>query len=180
MDKTEIRTKLRQVNEILDSLESKEISPALEAVLNDLFFQEDGIETNSQSAFENIIAIIDYIQARIKVMEQRAKNLFQIIETDTNTVGCLERYLIKCLRDREIDRLKTQDYDLQIVSDSSQRELVVKEGVSIADVPEEYQKLFLEIDYSSVRKTLESGEKLDFASLSEPELHLSVHKRSKT
>ncbi len=173
MNKTEIRAKLRQVNEILNSLESTEISLALELALNNLFFQEEN-KLSAREQIDNIIATIEYIQSRIKGMQQKAKSLFQLIEIDTNTMRCLEGYLIKQLRDREIERLETGKYNLEVVQDSSQRELVVNEGVSITDVPEEYQKLFLEIDRSSVRKALESGEELDFASLAEAEYHLKI------
>ncbi len=174
MNKTEIRTKLRQVHEILNSLESTSISPDLELALNEIFFSENELELEYQVAFNSVVVIIEYLQARIQKIKQQVKSLFQSIETDTNTMRCLESYLIKQLRDRQIDRLETQNYNLEIVQDDSQRELIIKKNISITNVPEEYQKIFLEIDRSSVRKALESGEELDFASLREPEFHLKI------
>ena len=176
MNKTELKAKLRQINEILNSLESTEISPAKISALNDFFFQEDEMKKGYQEQLDRLIEIIEYIQSRIKVMQQRAKSIFQIIETDTTTARCLEQYLIKHLKDREIEYFETKNHSLEIVLDSSQRELVINKGVSVVDVPEEYQKIFLKIDDYSVRKALESGEKLDFASLSELEYKLRIQK----
>ena len=50
----------------------------------------------------------------------------------------------------------------------------MNKDISINNIPEEYQMIYLGIDYSSVRKTLESGEELDFAFLAEPEFQLKI------
>ena len=143
--------------------------------MNEIFFPTDELELEYQVAFNSVVVIIEYLQARIQKIKQQVKSLFQSIEADSNTMRCLESYLIKQLRERQLDRLETQNYNLEIVQDDdSQRELVVREGISITNVPEEYQKIFLEIDRYSVRKALESGQELDFASLREPELHLKI------
>lgn len=177
MNRTEIIAKLRLIKEILNSSESAEISPATISALNNIFSLENETESSDRVAFDSVITIIDYLQSRVKVMQQRAKNTFRLIEANNNTARFLEQYLIKCLKDKKIDRLETERHDLEIIADNSQRELIVKEDISIIDVPEEYQKLFLKIDDYLVRQTLESGEKLDFALLKEQEFHLKIDKR---
>ncbi len=173
-----LRAKLREIKALLDSLESAEISPELESALNDLLFQEEGTESNYRQNINGIVAIIDYLQTRIKRRKNQVRGLFQLIEADSKIGKCLEQYLIRYLKAQEIERLETEEYNLEIVTDSSQRELIIEENVSISEVPNDYQKLFLEIDRYSVRQALESGEELSFASLTDVEYKLNLSSRS--
>lgn len=168
-----LRAKLREIKALLDSLESAEISPELESALNDLLFQEEGTESNYRQNINSIVAIIDYLQTRIKRRKNQVRGLFQLIETDSKTAICLEQYLVKYLKDQNIERLETEEYNLEIVTDK-ERELIIDEDISITEVPNDYQKLFLEIDRYSVRQALESGEELSFASLTDVEYRLKI------
>lgn len=169
-----LKSKLREIKALLDSLESTEISQELESALNDLFFQEEGNKLNYQQDITEIVGIMDYLQTRIKRRKNQVRALFQLIETDSKIAKCLEQYLIRYLKAQDIERLETEEYNLEIIRDSSQRELIIEEDISITEVPNDYQKLFLEIDRYSVRQALESGEELSFASLTDVEYRLKI------
>ncbi len=174
MNLPESDVQLQKINEILNSIDKSEIPLELDSALNELLNQKDNLELDYQNKIDSILAIIKNRQDSLSERNQEIKDLSQLIETESNTINWLKKYLIKHLRSQNISHLRTQRFNLEIVPNNSQRRLVMNKDISINNIPEEYQMIYLGIDYSSVRKALESGEELDFAFLAEPEFQLKI------
>ncbi len=174
MNFPELNVQVQKINEILNSIDKSEIPPELDSALNELLNQKDELDLDYQNKIDSILAILKHRQDSLSEKNQERERLSELIETESNTIKWLEKYLIKHLQAKNISQLRTQRFKLDIVLNNSQRKLVMNKDISINDIPEEYQMIYLGIDYSSVRKALESGEELDFAFLAEPEYELRI------
>lgn len=118
-------------------------------------------------------ALIAEMQARAEVRKAEAKRMMELAATDENRAKLLKDRLKLFFEKHELKTLETARYKLSIAKNST-RPLIVNPNVAIAQLPEEYKKVSVELDTAAVREALKQGVDLDFAQLGEAGTHIRI------
>lgn len=122
---------------------------------------------------DSYAALIAEMQARAEVRKAEAKRMLELAASDENRAKLLKDRL-KCFFEKhQLKTLETARYKLSVAKNST-RPLIVNPNIAIAQLPEEYQKVSVELDTVAVREALKQGVSLSFAQLGEPGNHIRI------
>jgi len=167
----------RTLFDISDDLEK--LNELLDAAGDDAQQQEVLIQWLEQLGEERdhkldgYAALIAEIQVRAEARKAEARRLAQLAASDENRAKLLKNRLKWFFEQHQLKTLETARYRLSVAKNST-RPLIVNPDVAIASLPEEYQKVSVELNAAAIREALNQGTKLDFAYFGEVGTHLRI------
>lgn len=158
---------LEKLNELLDEVSDDEEQQELIAQ----WLEQLGEECDRK--LDNYCALINEMLARAEVRKAEAKRMMELAASDENRARLLKDRL-KCFFEKhQLKTLETARYKLSVTKNST-RPLIVNPNIALAQLPEEYKKVSVELDTAAVREALKQGVSLSFATLGEAGSHIRI------
>ena len=170
----QLTAELEDFDELIDSIEGEEITPELEAAVQQLLEQRDNTHDQWLIKVDNYCAAITNRHALSKQRKAEAERLSKLAASDSTRVDWMKQQLKKCLESQGVKNLSLQRFHLTIRKNGGV--LPIKLACEIAQLPPQFQRIEVSADNSAIRKALESGdiEAQQIAQFGERETHLSV------
>ena len=170
----QLTTELEDFDELIDSIEGEEITPELEAAVQQLLEQRDGTYEQWLIKVDNYCAAITNRHALSKQRKAEAERLSKLAVTDSKRVDWMKAQLKKCLESQGVNKLSLQRFHLTISKNGGV--LPLKLACEVAQLPPQFQRIEVSPDNSAIRKALESGDiaAQQIAQFGERETHLRV------
>lgn len=127
------------------------------------WFEQLGNERDTK--LDAYAALINEMLARAEVRKAEAKRLLSLAATDENRARLLKERLQSFFETHDLKTVETSRYKLSLQRNGGKAPLVLKEGLTPTQLPERFQKISIDADSAAIRKALEAGEQLDFATL---------------
>lgn len=158
---------LEKLNELLDEASDDEEQQELIAQ----WLEQLGEERDRK--LDSYAALIAEMQARAEVRKAEAKRMLELAASDENRAKLLKDRL-KCFFEKhQLKIMETARYKLSVAKNST-RPLIINPDIAIAQLPEEYKKVSVELDTAAVREALKQGVSLSFATLGEAGSHIRI------
>lgn len=158
---------LEKLNEVLDEIGDD----TQQQELISHWFEQLGEERDRK--LDAYAALIAEMQARAEVRKAEAKRMLELASFDENRARLLKDRLKWFFEKHQLKILETARYKLSVAKNST-RPLIVNPNVAIAQLPEEYKKVSVELDTAAVREALKQGVVLDFAHFGEAGSHIRI------
>lgn len=129
------------------------------------WFEQLGEERDTK--LDSYAALIREMGARSTARNAEAKRLLELATADENRMELLKGRLKIFFETHNLKTVDTARYRLSLVKNGGKAPLILKDGVSPTDLPEQFQKVSIDPNTAAIREALERGEKLDFAQLGE-------------
>jgi Siphovirus Gp157 len=170
----QITVELEDFDELIDSIEGEEITPELEAAVQQLLEQRDGTYEQWLIKVDNYCAAITNRHALSKQRKAEAERLSKLATTDSKRVDWMKQQLKKCLESQGVKNLSLQRFHLTISKNGGI--LPLKLACEVAELPTQFQRIEVSADNGAIRQALESGdiEAEKIAQFGERETHLRV------
>lgn len=170
----QLTAELEDFDELIDSIEGEEITPELEAAVQQLLEQRDSTYDRWLVKIDNYCAAITNRHALSKQRKAEAERLSKLAATDAKRVDWMKQQLKKCLESQGVKKLSLQRFHLTISNNGGV--LPLKLNCEAEELPPQFQRHEVSADTSAIRKALESGdiEAQKVASFGERETHLRV------
>jgi hypothetical protein len=170
----QLTAELEDFDELIDSIESEEITPELELAVQQLLEQRDNTYDQWLVKVDNYCAAITNRHALIKQRKAEAERLNKLAATDSKRVDWMKTQLKKCLESQGVKKLSLHRFNLTISINGGV--LPLKLTCEVAELPPQFQRVEVSADNCAIRKALESGdiEAQKVARFGERETHLKV------
>jgi Siphovirus Gp157 len=170
----QLTAELEDFDELIDSIESEEITPELELAVQQLLEQRDNTYDQWLVKVDNYCAAITNRHALIKQRKAEAERLNKLAATDSKRVDWMKTQLKKCLESQGVKKLSLHRFNLTISINGGV--LPLKLTCEVAELPPQFQRVEVSADNCAIRKALESGdiEAQKVAQFGERETHLKV------
>lgn len=152
---------IEKLNELLD--ECGDDAEQQELIAQ--WFEQLGSERDTK--LDAYAALIAEMVARAEVRKAEAKRLTDLATTDEHRARLLKERLKWFFDTHNIRTVETARYKLSLAKNGGKAPLILKDGLSPNELPEQFQKLTIDPNTAAIREALERGEKLDFAQLGE-------------
>jgi len=170
----QLTAELEDFDELIDSIEGEEITPELEAAVQQLLEQRDTTYEQWLSKVDNYCAAITNRHAVSKQRKAEAERLSKLAATDSQRVEWMKAQLKKCLEAQGVKKLSLHRFNLTISNNGGV--LPLKLSCEAAELPPQFQRIEVSADNGAIRQALESGdiEAQKVAYFAERETHLRV------
>ena len=170
----QLTAELQDLDELIDSIEGEEITPELEAGVQQLLEQRDSTYDQWLSKVDNYCAAITNRHALSKQRKAEAERLNKLAATDSKRVDWMKQQLKKCLETQGVKKLSLHRFNLTISNNGGV--LPLKLWCEVDQLPPQFQRIEVSPDNSAIRKALEAGdvEAQKVAQFGERETHLRV------
>ena len=170
----QLTAELEDFDELIDSIEGEEITPELEAAVQQLLEQRDNTHDQWLIKVDNYCAAITNRHALSKQRKAEAERLSKLAASDSTRVDWMKQQLKKCLESQGVKNLSLQRFHLTISKNGGV--LPIKHACEVAQIPPQFQRIEVSADNSAIRKALDSGdiEAQEIAQFVERETHLRV------
>jgi len=170
----QLTAELEDFDELIDSIEGEEITPEVEAAVQQLLEQRDNAYDQWLTKVDNYCAAITNRHAISKQRKAEAERLTKLAATDSKRVEWMKGQLKKCLEARGVKKLNLHRFHLTISNNGGV--LPLKLSCEVAELPPQFQRIEVSADNSAIRKALESGDiaAQEIAQFGERETHLRV------
>ncbi|MEG3840084.1 siphovirus Gp157 family protein [Microcoleus sp. herbarium14] len=170
----QLTAELEDFDELIDSIEVEEITPELEAAVQQLLEQRDNTYEQWLVKVDNYCAAITNRHALSKQRSSEAERLSKLAVTDSKRVDWMKAQLKSCLESQGVKNLSLHRFHLTINKNGGV--LPLKLACEVAKLPPQFQRIEVSADNSAIRKALESGdiEAERIARFGERETHLRV------
>lgn len=158
---------LLKLNELLDECEGD----AQQQKLINQWLEHLGEERDAK--LDNYSALIVELQARAEVRKAEAKRLMELVAADENRAKLLKERLKLFFETHGLKSVETSRYKLNLAKNST-RPLILDPDVSPTQLPEQYQKVTVEVNTTAIREALKQGEEIPFARFGEPGTHVRI------
>jgi response regulator RpfG family c-di-GMP phosphodiesterase len=112
----QLTAQLQDLDELIDSIEGEEITPELEAAVQQLLEQRDGTYEQWLTKVDNYCAAITNRHALSKQRKSEAERLNKLAATDSKRVDWMKGQLKKCLESQNVKKLSLHRFQLTISS----------------------------------------------------------------
>ena len=170
----QITVELEDFDELIDSIEGEEITPELEAAVQQLLEQRDGTYEQWLIKVDNYCAAITNRHALSKQRKAEAERLSKLAATDSKRVDWMKQQLKGCLESQGVKNLSLHRFHLTISKNGGV--LPLKVACEVAELPTQFQRIEVSADNWAIRQALEAGdiEAQKVAHFGERETHLRV------
>ena len=118
-------------------------------------------------------ALIAEMLARAEVRKAEAKRIMELAAADETRAKLLKDRLKWFLETHNLKKVETLRYRLSLTKNST-RPLVVDPEINPTQLPEQYQKVSVEVNTTAIREALKQGEELPFARLGDAGYHIRI------
>lgn len=151
-----------QIHELL--LESGgEVTEAVEQLMQ----QSEAVGDSVAEKAENIHALILKLEAQEAFRKKQAARYAALAKSDKSAQDGLKSYMFHCMKSAGMRKIETPHGGFSIAKNGGRAPLVFTHGVVADELPEEFQKVRIDINTDAIREALENGEELEFARLGE-------------
>ena len=170
----QLTVQLEDLDELIDSIEGEEITPELEAAVQQLLEQRDGTYDQWLTKVDNYCAAITNRHALSKQRKSEAERLSKLAATDSKRVEWMKQQLKSCLESQGVKKLSLHRFSLTISNNGGV--LPLKLVCEVEQLPPQFQRIEVSPDNSAIRQALEAGdiEAQRVAQFGERETHLRV------
>src|SRR4028119_1240060 len=170
----QLTAELEDLDELIDSIEGEEITPEVEAAVQQLLEQRDSTYEQWLSKVDNYCAAITNRHAISKQRKAEAERLSKLAATDSQRVEWMKAQLKKCLEAQGVKKLSLHRFNLTISNNGGV--LPIKLSCEVTKLPPQFQRIEVSADNAAIRQALESGdiEAQKVAYFAERETHLRV------
>lgn len=170
----QLTAELEDLDELIDNIEVEEITPELEAAVQQLLEQRDNTYEQWLSKIDNYCAAITNRHALTKQRKAEAERLSKLAAIDSKRVDWMKAQLKKCLESQGVNKLSLHRFNLTISNNGGV--LPLKLVCEVEQLPPQFQRIEVSPDNSAIRKALEAGdiEAQRIAQFGERETHLRV------
>src|SRR4028119_463591 len=170
----QLTAELEDLDELIDSIEGEEITPGLEAAVQQVLEQRDSTYEQWLSKIDNYCAAITNRHAVSKQRKAEAERLSKLAASDSEWVDWMKAQLKKCLKSQGVKKLSLRRIHLTISNNGGV--LPLKLPCEVHQLPPQFQRIEVSPDNSAIRQALEAGdiEAQKVAQFGERETHLSV------
>ena len=151
----DLQDELLHLRHVLEMEADGEIDPALESWLT-------GKEDELQAKVEGYCAVIGELEAMAEARKVEAKRIADLGALDARKAQRMRDVLREVFQRLEIGRMETTRYKLRLQNAGGKQRISVD---PFETVPDEFTKTMIEPDMDKIRRALESGESLPFATL---------------
>ena len=152
---------IEKLNELLDDCGDD----AQQQELIAQWFEQLGAERDTK--LDAYAALITEMLARAEVRKAEAKRLQELAAADENRAKLLKDRLKSFFDTHNIRTVETARYKLSLAKNGGKAPLILKDGLSPTELPEQFQKVSIDPNTAAIREALERGEKLEWAQLGE-------------
>ncbi len=170
----QLTAQLEDLDELIDSIEGEEITPEVEAAVQQLLEQRDGTYDQWLIKIDNYCAAITNRHALSKQRKSEAERLNKLAATDSKRVDWMKQQLKSCLESQGVKKLSLHRFSLTISNNGGV--LPLKLVCEPQELPPQFQRIEVSPDNSAIRQALEAGdsEAQKVAHFGERETHLRV------
>jgi hypothetical protein len=170
----QITVELEDFDELIDSIEGEEITPELEAAVQQLLEKRDGTYEQWLIKVDNYCAAITNRHALSKQRKAEAERLNKLAASDSKRVDWMKAQLKGCLESQGVKSLSLNRFHLTISKNGGV--LPLKLACEVNQLPTQFQRVEVSADNCAIRIALESGdiEAERIAQFGERETHLRV------
>ena len=170
----QLTAELEDFDELIDSIEGEEITPELEAAVQQLLEQRDGTYEQWLIKIDNYCAAITNRHALSKQRKAEAERLNKLAATDSKRVDWMKQQLKSCLESQGVKKLSLHRFNLTISNNGGV--LPIKLICEVEQLPPQFQRIEVSPDNGAIRQALEAGdiEAQRVAQFGERETHLRV------
>lgn len=170
----QLTAQLEDLDELIDSIEGEEITPELEAAVQQLLEQRDGTYEQWLIKVDNYCAAITNRHALSKQRKAEAERLSKLAATDSKRVDWMKAQMKSCLESQGVKKLSLHRFSLTISNNGGV--LPLKLSCEPQELPPQFQRIEVSPDNSAIRQALEAGdiEAQRVAQFGERETHLRV------
>lgn len=158
---------LQQLNDLLD--EVGDDSQQQELINNWL----EAVGEERDRKLDGYAALISEMSARAEVRKAEGRRLMELAATDENRARLLKERLKSFFQLHDLKTINTDRYRLSLAKNST-RPLIVDPNLSPTQLPEQFQKVSVEINTGAIREALKQGESLPFAQLGDAGSHIRI------
>lgn len=152
---------LEKLNELLDDCSD---DTQQQQLIND-WLEQLGEERNIK--LDNYSALIVECTSRAAARKVEAQRLMELAASDENRAKLLKDRLKWFFQTHNLATVETARYKLSLAKNGGKQPLVLKDGISPIDLPEQFQRVSVDPDTARIRDALERGEVLEWATLGE-------------
>jgi hypothetical protein len=140
----------------------------------EIWFDELGEERDAK--IDNYCALIAEITARADARAAEIKRLSALVATDRVAADRLKNRLQEFLAVQDIQKLKTDRYNLTVAKNGGKSPLTVPDEwrSEPATAPEQYHRRVVQLDVDAIRTDLESGRDVPGCRIEERGTHLRI------
>lgn len=145
-----------------------------QASIIDAYLEAEG---DVHQKVDGYCALMAEFSARSEVRALESKRLAALASRDANRAESLKERLKAYFTIHSIKKMETPHHSLSLVNNGGKLPVLISESVNPDDLDERFQRTIpaqIEIDKEMVRKALEAGDELDFASLGQRGTRLSI------
>jgi hypothetical protein len=170
----QLTAQLEELDELIDSIEGEEITPELEAAVQQLLEQRDGTYDQWLIKVDNYCAAITNRHALSKQRKSEAERLSKLAASDSKRVDWMKQQLKSCLESQGVKKLSLHRFSLTISNNGGV--LPLKLVCEVEQLPPQFQRIEVSPDNGAIRQALEAGdlEAQKVAQFGERETHLRV------
>lgn len=170
----QLTAQLEDLDELIDSIEGEEITPELEAAVQQLLEQRDGTYEEWLTKVDNYCAAITNHHALSKQRKAEAERLNKLAASDSKRVEWMKQQLKICLESQGVNKLSLHRFSLTISNNGGV--LPLKLLCEVEQLPPHFQRIEVSPDNGAIRQALEAGdiEAQRVAQFGERETHLRV------
>lgn len=162
-----ISTDLEKLNELLDDCGDD----AQQQELINQWLEQLGSERDTK--LDAYAALISEMLARAAVRKAEAQRMMELAQVDENRARLLKDRLKLFFETHNLKTVETARYKLSLAKNST-RPLIVDPDISPTQLPEQFQKVSVEVNTTAIREALKQGEELPFARLGESGHHIRI------
>lgn len=152
---------LEKLNELLDDCGDD----AQQQELIQQWFEQLGEERDRK--LDGYAALISEMMARAEVRKAEARRMQELAQADENRARLLKNRLKLFFELHELKTVQTSRYKLSVTKNGGKQPLILKDGISPVDLPEQFQSVSVDANTIAIRDFLERGEVLEWARLGE-------------
>ncbi len=129
------------------------------------WFEQLGPERDRK--LDNYGALIVEMTSRSAARKAEAQRLMELAASDESRAKLLKSKLKLFFELHNLKTLDTARYRLSLAKNGGKAPLILDESIPVTQLPEQFQRVSIDPNTTTIREALERGEKLDFAQLGE-------------
>lgn len=158
----DITTDMRQIDELLTTLEGDISDPAIEEAITEWIAEMD---SDLKTKVDGYAAYVTELLALAAARKDEAKRLRDRAAVNENAAKRLKERLLYALQERGIDKVETLRYTITVAKNGGVAPLSVQ--VPAEALPPRFQKVTIDADNQAIRAAIDAGEEVDGATLME-------------
>ena len=158
----DITADMRQIDELLTTLEGDISDPAIEEAITEWIAEMD---SDLKTKVDGYAAYVTELLALAAARKDEARRLKERATVNENAAKRLKERLLYALQERGIDKVETLRYTVTVAKNGGVAPLDVQ--VAPEALPPRFQKVTIDADNKAIRAAIAAGEEVDGATLME-------------